>query len=109
MDLHYAILYALVTVGSVLLLLAQFSRKFRRSSLWFRWVFLLGCVSGIAWSALGSYLALHRTGGHTTMPWSRFWFLHCTYLTFGGVALGMLVSLVLSPEFYRRVDRRAHV
>jgi len=109
MDLHYAIPYAIVAVGSVLLLIAQFSRRFRRSSLWFRSAFLLGSIAGIAWSALGSYLALHRTGTHTTLSWSRFWFLHCTYLTVGGMGLGMLISLVISPEFYRRSDRSAHV
>jgi hypothetical protein len=104
MDLHLAVPYALAGVGSVLLLFAPFTRKYRHAPRWLRAGFLIASPLGLAWSALGFYLLSHRVGTQTDLHWSRFWFLHCTYLTVGGMALGVLITLVISPEFYRRHD-----
>src|SRR5260370_42426599 len=105
MDLHYVIPYTIVAAGSVLLLIAQFSRRFRHSSLWFRSAFFLGSLSAIIWSALGFFLLLHHKGGHTDLSWSRFWALHGFKSDFGGVALGIFIALVINPEFWRRSAR----
>ena len=109
MDLQYVVLYALVAVGSAWLFLASFRRKYRNAPRWFRSGFLIASPLGLAWSALGFYLLSHRVGPHTDLPWPRFWFLHCTYLTVGGMALGIFITLVISPEFYRRHDSDASV
>ena|ERR1700693_1367665 len=105
MDLHYAIPYTVVAVGSVLLLFAQFTRRFRHSSLWYRLAFLLSSVAGIAWSTLGFFLLSHQEAGHTTLPWSRFWSLHGLKSDIGGVAVGIFIALVISPEFWKRRAR----
>jgi hypothetical protein len=109
MDLHLAVPYALVGVGSVLLLFAPFSRKYRHAPRWIRSGFLIASPLGFAWSGLGFYLLSHQIGTHTDLSWTRFWLLHCTYLTVGGMGLGILITLVISPEFYRRHDRGANV
>jgi peptidoglycan biosynthesis protein MviN/MurJ (putative lipid II flippase) len=107
MDMHYAILIAIVAVGSVVLLFRQLSRRFRHSSLWFRSAFLLASLFGITWSALGFLLLSHQKAGHTDLLWPRFWTLHCLFLIVGGVALGVLIALIISPEFWRRSGQTA--
>ena len=105
MDLHYAIPYATVALGSVLLLVAQFSQRFRRASLWFRSAFLLASLFGIVWSTLGFFLLSHQIGEHTDLPWPRFWALQALKSDVGGVALGIFIALVINPEFWRRSVR----
>src|SRR2546430_2148407 len=109
MDLHYAVPYTLVAIGSVLLSVAPFSRKYRYAPRWIRSGFLIASPLGLAWSGLGFYLLWHHVDTHTDLSWSRFWFLHCTYLTVGGMALGIFITLVISPDFYKRHDRSAGV
>jgi hypothetical protein len=109
MDLHEIIPCALGAVVSPLLLVAPFSRKYRRAPRWLRSGFLLAAPLIFAWAATGLYLALHETNHHTDLPFPQFWFVHCTHLTVGGMGLGILLMLVISPELYRRHDRAFNV
>jgi hypothetical protein len=105
MDSHETIPYTIVAFGAALLLIAQFGRKFRARSLWYRCAFLLLSCVCITWSTLGFFLASHHTAGHTDLPWSRFWFVDHIKSDMGGVAVGIFIALVISPEFWRRSVR----
>jgi hypothetical protein len=106
MHLHELIPYTVIAFGAVLLLLAQFGRRFRAASVWFRAAFFLASCFSIAWSGLGFFLWSHQTGEHTDLPRSQFWALdHLkSYLT--GVALGIFIALIISPEFWKRPVQR---
>jgi hypothetical protein len=106
---NLAIPYIIAALGCFLLLIAPFTRRFRDAPRWIRSGFLIASPLGLAWSGLGFYLLSHHVGTHTDLSWSRFWFLHCTYLTVGGMALGIFITLVVSPDFYKRHDRGASV
>ena len=108
-DFHEIIPCALGAVGSPLLALAPFSPKYRNAPRWLRTGFLLAAPLVFAWAMTGLYLALHETNHHTYLPFTQFWFVHCTHLTMGGMGLGILLTLFISPEFYRRYDRAANV
>jgi hypothetical protein len=104
-DFHEIIPCALGVIGSPFLAVAPFSRRYRQAPRWLRSGFLLAAPLVLAWALLGLYLALHETNHHTHLSPATFWFVHCMHLTAGGMGLGILVTLVISPEFYRRHDR----
>lgn len=96
---HYGLSYIIVAVGAVVLALAPFLSKYRNASLWLRsGLFLIGPVA-IAWSALGLYLLRHQKDGRTLLSWPRFWALDHLKSNLAGLAVGMLLCLILSPEF----------
>jgi len=106
-DLHEIIPCALGIIASPLFLALPFSRRYRDAPRWLRAGFLLAAPLVLAWGITGVYLAVHETNHHTDLPFTQFWFLHCTHLTVGGMGLGVLITLVISPEFYRRYDGTA--
>jgi hypothetical protein len=108
-DLHKIIPCALGIIASPLFLALPFSRRYRDAPRWLRAGFLLAAPLVLAWGITGVYLAVHETNHHNDLPFTQFWFLHCTHLTVGGMGLGVLITLVISPEFYRRHDRTANV
>src|SRR5260370_12704418 len=106
---HYGISYGIVAVGSLTLTMAPLLSKYRSASFWLRCgLFLIGPV-GIAWSGLGFYLLRHQKDGRTLLSWSQFWALDHMKSNLGGLAVGMLLCLVLSPEFrsFRRRNPKA--
>jgi amino acid transporter len=104
MDLHLAIPYVTIGVGSAFIFFAPFSRQYRHAPRWIRSGFFIAAPLGLAWSAIGFYLLSHATGDHTDLRWSRFWALDHLHATLGGMGLGILIILVISPDFYRRHD-----
>jgi len=95
MDLHYAVPDTIIGIGSILLLFAPRSPQYRGGPRWIRVGFLLAGVCGIGCSALGFYLHL------VALHWARYWLLHYIHVTLGGMALGILILMILSPDFYR--------
>ena len=103
---HYGISYVIVAIGAALLALAPFLSKYRNASLWLRCgLFLIGPV-GIAWSALGFYLLRHQKDGRTLLSWPQFWAFDHMKSNVSGLAVGMLLCLMLSPEFRSFLRRK---
>jgi hypothetical protein len=94
-----SVAYAIVAIGSLLLATVPFVPRYRSASLWLRLGFFLIGPIGIAWSGLGFYLRLNERGDRTLLSWPRFWALDHIKANIAGLALGMLLCLVLSPEF----------
>jgi hypothetical protein len=103
---RYGISYVIVAAGSLTLAMAPFLSKYRSASFWLRsGLFIIGPV-GIAWSGLGFYLLRHQKDGRTLLSWSQFWALDQFKSNLSGLAVGMLLCLVLSPEFRSFVRRK---
>jgi hypothetical protein len=98
MNSAYGILYALAAVGSIIIALAPFAPRYRNASAWLRVGLFLSALLGVAWAVLGFYLLLDETGDKTSLPQSRFWALDHMQSNIAGLAVGILVSLMLSPE-----------
>ncbi|HEV2046706.1 MAG TPA: hypothetical protein VGQ95_08920 [Chthoniobacterales bacterium] len=94
-----------MAIGSLVIAIAPFVPRYRSASLWLRLGLFLTAPFGIAWSVLGFYLLLHEIGGKTSLPWPRFWALDHMKSNIAGLAVGMLVCLILSPEA-RSLGRR---
>ena len=94
-----SVAYAIVAIGSVLLATVAFLPRYRSASLWLRLGFFLIGPIGIAWSGLGFYLRINQQGDRTLLSWPRFWALDHMKANIAGLALGMLLCLILSPEF----------
>jgi hypothetical protein len=93
--------YAAMPILSLAFLFLAFAPRYRRTSRWLRSVsFVLGIIGPI-WSALGFLLLFYSS--HFTSH-SRAYLVHWKS-TLSGVALGLLISLLLSPEF-RELARR---
>ncbi len=110
MDSNHVISYvgsAASAVGCTLLLMAPFSSRYRRAPRWIRSGFFLAAPLGIIWGVLGIYLAAHQTRGPTDPNWPQFWHIHFVHTSLGGMALGILISLAISPDLYKRWDRVA--
>jgi hypothetical protein len=105
MDLHYAIPAAIVAAGSLFLVCAPFLSRFRNASLWLRLCLFFSGPIGITWSGIAFYLLMHEKDGHTLLSWPRFWALDHMKSNIAGLAVGMLICIVLSPEF-RSFSRR---
>src|SRR5204862_8323003 len=104
MNSAFAVLYVIAAILGVLMMIAPFVRRFRDASLWLRVCMFVSGPLAIAWSTLGFYLWLHEANGKTSLPWSRFWALDHLKSNIAGLAVGVLVCTMLSPES-RRLNR----
>ena len=91
--------YVIVALGSLLLAILPFMRRYRGASLWLRLGFFLQAPIGLAWSGLGFYLLAHQQGERTLLSWPRFLALDHMKSNIAGLAVGMLLCFVFSPEF----------
>jgi hypothetical protein len=107
MDLHYVIPYTVGLVGAVILLFFPFS-AYRYASWWLRSLFLVASPALIACAGLGFFLLSHGQAHHSDLSYARLWSLSHLKSDFGGVALGLLIALAISPEFRKR-PRRSNV
>jgi hypothetical protein len=103
------ICYMLVMIASLVLAGFPFFSRFREASLWLRIGLFLQAPLGVTLSALGFYLLLHDVGGKTTLAWSRFWALANLKSNIAGLAVGMLVCLMLSPEALRLSHKKSRI
>jgi len=93
--------YSVMPIASVWFFFVAFAPEYRSGSSWIRSVhFVLGII-GLVWSALGFLLVFYSS--HFTRQ-TRFalsdWKSHI-----GGIAIGLLISLVLSSEFRQLASR----
>jgi len=96
------ICYSVMPITSVWFFFVEFAPKYRSASSWIRSVhFVLGII-GLVWSALGFLLVFYSS--HFTRQ-TRFSLSHWKS-HIGGIAVGLLISLVLSSEF-RQLARRS--
>jgi hypothetical protein len=95
--------HAVAGVGAILLFVAPFVGRTRNAPLSIRLPLILLGPVGIAWSIIGIYLYSHdRDASHTLLPWSQYWALSHLKSTLGGVALGILATLLMNADFYKR-------
>jgi len=104
MDLHEVILYTIGLVGAVILLFFPLG-PYRYASWWLRSLFLLAVPALVAWAALGFFLLSHEQAHHSDLSYARLWSLSQLKSDLGGVALGLLIALFVSPEFWKRPRR----
>jgi len=97
MDLHYAIPLTVVGIGCLILFTAPFHGRTRHAPRSVRTVFLLAGPIGVAWSAIGFYLLLHPADRKTHISLVLD---HIKY-NLAGMLLGIFLTLLLNPEFYR--------
>src|SRR5713101_3423493 len=105
MSLTVIFFYTIGAIFGVAVMIVPFVRLFRDASLWLRFGMFVNGPLAIAWSALGFYLHIHEADGKTTLPWSKFWHLELTQANIAGLAVGVLICVMLSPES-RRLNRR---
>jgi hypothetical protein len=105
-----SVAYAIVAVGCLMLAAVAFLSRYRNASLWLRIGFFLIGPIGIAWSGLGFYLRVNEQGDRTLLSWPRFWALDHMKANITGLAVGMLLCLISSPEFrsFRRRKRTSN-
>jgi hypothetical protein len=95
--------YAVVALGAILLFTAPFVGRTRTAPRFIRLPLLLLGPVGVAWSSIGIYLFSHAPGeSHTLLPWPQYWALDHIKATLGGIGIGILASLFINPDFYRR-------
>ena len=95
--------HVVVGIGAILLFVAPFFGSYRSAPFYIRILLLLSGSVGVGWSIVGIYLMRHMTAqGHTTLPWAQFWMLDHTKSNLGGFGVGILLALLVNPEFYRR-------
>ena len=95
--------HVVTAIGAILLFVAPFFGSYRSALLNIRILLLLIGPVGVGWSIVGIYLMRHTTAqGHTTLPWAQFWMLAHTKSNLGGFGVGILLALLVNPEFYRR-------
>jgi hypothetical protein len=92
--------YSAAPILSLVFLFLVIAGKYRHRSRWFRSVNLVLAIIGPIWSALGFLLLFYSE--HFTRHTRAYLFQWQSQLT--GIAIGLLISLFLSPEF-RRVSR----
>ncbi len=96
------VLYSAMPLLSLPFLFLAFAPKYRRSSFWLRSVSFVLSINGLVWSALGLTLLLNASHLTRQVRLSLdHWRSHL-----GGIGLGLLISLILSPEF-REIARRS--
>ena len=105
MDPVLAALYASAAILGTAMMVAPFVRRFRNASLWLRLGMFVNGPLAIVWSSLGFFLHTHEVDGKTTLPWSKFWHLELMKANIAGLALGVLICVLLSPES-RRLNRK---
>ena len=89
------LLYSVMVILAIFLSLIPLTGQYRSSSLWVRAVTLILAINSLIWSALGFTLIFYSA--HLTAH-ARSSLLQCKWLC-TGIALGLLISLLLSPEF----------
>lgn len=94
--------YSVMPLLSLAFLFLAFAPKYRRSSFWLRSVSFVLSINGLISSALGLTLLLNASHLTRQIRLSlEHWRSHL-----GGIGLGLLISLILSPEF-REIARRS--
>src|SRR5439155_13568270 len=94
------ICYSLAPILSLVILFALPAPKYRNMSRWPRSIFLILAIIGPIWSTFGFLLLFYSE--HFTSQSRDYLFQWHSQLT--GTAIGLLISLFLSPEF-RQVAR----
>jgi membrane associated rhomboid family serine protease len=96
--------YSAAPVLSLVFLFLTIAPKYRRhASRWVRRVVFVLAILGPIWSALGFLLLFDSE--HLTRQTRDYLFQWKSHL--GGIAMGLLISLILSPEF-RKLSRVRH-
>ena len=99
----HIISHVIAAVASVLMIVAPFVGRTRTAPLSIRLPVILFGLVGILWSIIGIYLYSHdRDSSHTLLPWAQYWALSHIKSALGGVAVGILVTLLMNRDFYRR-------
>jgi hypothetical protein len=89
------ICYVLGALGPFLLL--YMALRYRESSRWIRSLFFTLAIVGIAWAALGFIRLCYSAHFSRQARWSLdHWKTHIA-----GIAVGLLISAVLSPDFWQ--------
>lgn len=88
--------------GGFLLMIAPFTQRGRASSRWIRSALLIVGTVTLVWSALG-FLLVFRGGEISAQARHT---LSVTKTFLGGIAVGLLIALLLSPEFWTFARRR---
>jgi hypothetical protein len=95
--------HLIIGIGAVLLFVAAFLGRYRQVPMHVRILLLLNGPVGVSWSIIGIYLMQHtNANAHTTLPWTQFWMLSHTKSNLGGFGVGILLALLINPEFYTR-------
>jgi membrane associated rhomboid family serine protease len=89
------VFYAAMPFLSLSFLFVAFAPKHRNTSRWLRGVCVLLAIIGPIWTALGFMLLFYSSHftRHTRVSLGA-WMSHLS-----GIAIGLLISLILSPEF----------
>ena len=100
------IAYAVMPVTSLWFFFVAFRRKYRGTSQWIRSVNLILAIIGLIWSALGFLLLFYSS--HLTSQTRSSLFQWKSHIS--GIAVGLLISLLLSSEFrqFARRSRRSN-
>ena len=88
--------------GGLLLMIAPFTQRGRNSSRWIRSTLLIVAPVTIVWSAIG-FLLLFRGGDLSVQAHHT---LSVVKTGLGGIAVGLLIALFLSPEFWSFARRQ---
>src|SRR5438128_12432133 len=95
--------YVIVPLGTLILVVMLFTPSMRPASVWLRIGFVLQVPLSFTWSALNLYLRQHVHAPDAASP--AMWDLAQHKSFIGGLAVGSLLSLLLSPEM-RQLSRR---
>jgi hypothetical protein len=99
----HVISHGIVAVASISMIVAAFVGRTRTAAWTIRLPMILFGFVGILWSIIGMYLYSHdRDASHTLLPWAQYWALSHIKSSLGGVAVGILVTLLMNRDFYRR-------
>jgi membrane associated rhomboid family serine protease len=97
--------YSVMPILSIVFLFLTFAPKNRHASRWLRSITVILAVLGPIWSGLGFLLLFYSE--HFTRNTRDYLFQWKSHLS--GIAMGLLISLILSPEFRQlaRAGRRS--
>lgn len=87
--------YSAMPILSLAFLFSTFASKNRHTSRWLRTIAVLLAILGPIWSGLGFLLLFYSE--HFTRHTRDYLFQWKSHLS--GIAMGLLISLILSPEF----------
>jgi cell shape-determining protein MreD len=89
--------YSGVAFASLYFFVSAFRSKYRNASRWIRSLFCVFGLIGLAWSGFGFWLLFYSTH----LGRQSYWSLYHIKAILSGIALGILISLFLSEEFWR--------
>jgi hypothetical protein len=99
MDPHIMITNGLITIGSILIFVAPFTPTFRDAPPWMRRAMFLAGFVAMLRAGLGFYLeSLYSADPNSP----SYWALNSIRSLISGIGIGILITLVLSREFWRR-------